>query len=121
MTSVDGRNNIESPRLERAEWERMANTEEFRQLLRSKRRFVLPACLFFAMYYFALPVLVGFAPQWMSKKVVGAVNIAYLFALSQFVMAWAIAWLYVRAARRFDRLAARVAEQCATGELTPSA
>jgi uncharacterized membrane protein (DUF485 family) len=35
----------------------------------------------------------------------GPVNLAYLFALSQFFMAWIIAALYVRAAARFDRMA----------------
>jgi uncharacterized membrane protein (DUF485 family) len=36
-------------------------------------------------------------------------NVAYLFALSQFIMAWAVMWLYVRRARVFDSLAAKVA------------
>jgi uncharacterized membrane protein (DUF485 family) len=40
--------------------------------------------------------------------VIGPVNLAYLFALSQFFVAWIIAWLYVRAADRFDRMAASV-------------
>ena len=40
--------------------------------------------------------------------VIGPVNVAYLFALSQFFMAWLIAFLYVRAANRFDRMAATV-------------
>ena len=35
----------------------------------------------------------------------GDVNLAYLFALSQFFVAWIIAGLYVRAANNFDRLA----------------
>jgi uncharacterized membrane protein (DUF485 family) len=34
----------------------------------------------------------------MSIKVIGEVNLAYLFALSQFFMAWTMAWLYVKAA-----------------------
>ena len=57
------------------------------------------------VYYFALPVLVGYAPGLMSKRVLGVVNVAYLFALSQFFMAWIIAALYVRAAGRFDAMA----------------
>jgi len=57
------------------------------------------------VYYFALPLLVGYAPQLMSKRVFGVVNLAYLFALSQFFMAWLIAALYVRAAGRFDAMA----------------
>jgi len=68
----------------------------------AKARFIVPATLFFVLYYFALPVLVGYAPEFMSKPVVGVVNIAYLFALSQFFVAWIIAWLCTRAASRFD-------------------
>lgn len=63
------------------------------------------AFVFFLVYYFALPVLVGYAPHFMSIRVIGVVNLAYLFALSQFFMAWIIAWLYVRAASDFDELA----------------
>ena len=62
---------------------------------------------------FALPVLVGYAPELMSKPVWGPVNIAYLFALSQFFMAWILAWRYVRAAGRFDAMAKRIVERSA--------
>jgi uncharacterized membrane protein (DUF485 family) len=44
----------------------------------------------------------------MAKTVFGPVNLAYLFALSQFFVAWIIAALYVRAAARFDKMAAGV-------------
>ncbi len=64
--------------------------------------------IFFIVYYFALPVLIGYAKPFMETRVFGPVNFAYLFALSQFFMAWIIAWLYVRAAARFDRMAAEV-------------
>ena len=37
--------------------------------------------------------------------------VAYLFALSQFLMAWLLAWAYVRAAARFDRMARDVIEK----------
>jgi uncharacterized membrane protein (DUF485 family) len=94
--------------MRREDWERIAATPEFRSLLRKKRKFILPATIFFIVYYFALPVLVGYFPGLMARKVVGALNIAYLFALSQFVMAWVLAWLYVRAAERFDGIAANV-------------
>jgi len=94
--------------LQAADWERIASTEKFRLLLRQKRRFVVPATFFFVIYYFALPVLVGYFPAFMSRRVLGPVNLAYLFALSQFVMAWILAWLYVRAAERFDKHASEL-------------
>lgn len=90
------------------DWERLAASDRFRNLLKAKRRFIVPAMIFFIVYYFALPVLIGYARPFMEKRVLGPVNLAYLFALSQFFMAWIIAWLYVRAAARFDRMAAGV-------------
>ncbi len=89
-------------------WEAIAAGAPFKELLRAKRKFVIPAMLTFVIYYFALPVLVGYARPLMEKPVLGPVNLAYLFALSQFLMAWMIAALYVRAANRFDRQARRI-------------
>ena len=93
------------------DWGRLAATAEFKALLKAKARFVVPATIFFIVYYFSLPLLVGYAPQLMARKVFGVVNVAYLFALSQFLMAWIVAWAYVRAAARFDRMARDVVEQ----------
>jgi uncharacterized membrane protein (DUF485 family) len=92
-------------------WARVAASEEFKDLMAAKARFVVPATIFFVVYYFALPVLVGYAPKFMSTPVIGVVNLAYLFALSQFFVAWFIAWRYVRAAERFDRMAKRILDR----------
>jgi len=94
-----------------ADWDRVAALEEFKALLAAKRRFIVPATIFFIVYYFALPALVGYAPELMGRKVVGVVNLAYLFALSQFFVAWLLAWLYMRAAGRFDALARRIVDR----------
>jgi uncharacterized membrane protein (DUF485 family) len=91
-----------------ADWEKLAATAEFKALLKAKAKFVVPATVFFIAYYFSLPLLVGYAPELMARKVFGVVNVAYLFALSQFFMAWLLAWAYVRAAARFDRMARAV-------------
>jgi uncharacterized membrane protein (DUF485 family) len=88
-----------------ADWGRVAAMEEFKKLLASKRKFIVPATIFFIVYYFALPILVGYAPALMDRKVFGVINIAYLFALSQFFMAWIIAALYVRVADKWDDMA----------------
>jgi uncharacterized membrane protein (DUF485 family) len=90
------------------QWDRAAAHPEFQALMRAKKRFVIPAFVFFVLYYFALPVLVGYAPALMATPVFGPVNLAYLFALSQFFVAWFIAWLYVRRAARFDEMAKTV-------------
>ncbi|MGH8046070.1 MAG: DUF485 domain-containing protein [Chthoniobacterales bacterium] len=90
------------------DWERIAHDAAFRRLLADKARFLVPATLFFIVYYFALPVLVAYAPGLMEREIFGKVNVAYAFALSQFFMAWILAGLYVRAAARWDREAAEI-------------
>jgi uncharacterized membrane protein (DUF485 family) len=92
-------------------WDQAAEMEEFKDLLAAKARFIVPATLFFVVYYFALPVLVGFWRPLMETPVFGPVNVAYLFALSQFFMAWIIAWLYMRKAAGFDARAAKIIEK----------
>jgi uncharacterized membrane protein (DUF485 family) len=76
------------------------------------RRFVWPATIFFLVYYMALNVLAGSVPDVMGKKLFGEFTFGYLFALSQFVMAFVVAWIYTSwAKRRIDPLAADLREK----------
>ncbi|MBI5800561.1 MAG: DUF485 domain-containing protein [Verrucomicrobia bacterium] len=86
---------------------------EFGALLKAKAAFIVPASLFFVVYYFALPVLVGWFPELMEKRI-GPVNLAYVFALSQFFMAWAVAFVYLRKAAKFDDQANAIIAQLGT-------
>ena len=104
---------------QQSEWDRIAETKEFKDLMATKKVFIVPAFVFFLVYYFLLPVLVGYAPQFMATKVIGVVNLAYLFALSQFFMAWIIAWLYVKAAGDFDKLAKDIIEKAESRTQAP--
>jgi uncharacterized membrane protein (DUF485 family) len=97
-------------------WDQIAESRQFKDLMATKKIFIVPAFVFFVVYYFALPVLVGYAPQFMSTKVFGVLNLAYLFALSQFFVAWLIAGLYVRAAADFDRLAKDILDKAENGK-----
>lgn len=97
------------------EWRRIEASAPFRSLLAEKRRFIVPATVFFVTYYFALPILVGYFPTLMGRRVAGAINLAYLFALSQFFMAWGVMWLYVRRARRYDERASAILEELKGG------
>jgi uncharacterized membrane protein (DUF485 family) len=94
-----------------AEWQRLENDPEFKQLIEEKKRFIVPATIFFIVYYFSLPILVGYFPDFMDTKVFGKINLAYLFALSQFAMTWILTYLYARRAKEFDVLAQHVADK----------
>ncbi|MBE3551493.1 MAG: DUF485 domain-containing protein [Kyrpidia tusciae] len=96
-------------------WEEVASSPAFRRLIEEKKRFLVPAVVFFLVYYFLLPSFAGWAKSLMAVKVSGAINFGYVFALSQFVMVWGLAWLYVRKANQFDRMAEEVAREVRGG------
>jgi len=90
------------------DWDRIAQSADYRRMMAAKTKFVVTATLFFLVYYFTLPVLVGYWPELMKREVIGVVNIAYLFAFSQFFMTWILAYLYMRIARRFDSMTEKI-------------
>jgi uncharacterized membrane protein (DUF485 family) len=91
-------------------WEEIAHSPEFRNLMQKKKRFTISATIFFALYYFALPFFTGYF-KFLNTPVIGSINGAYLFALSQFFMAWILAILYVRHANKTDKLVQRLIEE----------
>jgi len=94
-----------------ADWDRIAQSPLYREMVASKARFVAPATVLFLVYYFALPILVGYWPEMMATPVIGVLNLAYLFALSQFFMTWFLAFLYMRIAARFDRMSEQIVRE----------
>ena len=90
---------------DKVNWEEIAAMSEFKSLVTAKIGFIVPATIFFLVYYLALPLLAGFAKDFMDTKIIGEVNIAYLFALSQFVMTFVLAGIYLRKAAVFDEMA----------------
>ena len=83
-------------------WDAIAADPAFAQLKATKRRVIIPGTIFFFVYYMTLPILIGYFPEMMKTPVIGKVNWAYLFALSQFAMTWILCAVYVRAANRWD-------------------
>jgi uncharacterized membrane protein (DUF485 family) len=92
--------------------EAVGKDPEMVELERRHSRFVWPATAFFLVYYMALNVLAGTSPDLMGRKLFGEFTFGYLFALSQFLMAFVVAWVYSRwAARRMDPLATDLREK----------
>ena len=92
--------------------EAVGKDPEMVELERRHRRFVWPATIFFLIYYLSLNVLAGTSPDLMGNKLFGEFTFGYLFALSQFLMAFVVAWVYARwAASRIDPLATDLREK----------
>jgi uncharacterized membrane protein (DUF485 family) len=94
------------------DWEAAERSPEFRELIKRKRAFVVPATIFFLAWYFGFIILAGYAPDFMGKEFIAdGVTVGYALALSQFLMTWGLGWWYLRKADRvFDPLAERAAQ-----------
>ncbi|WP_190623181.1 DUF485 domain-containing protein [Streptomyces venezuelae] len=78
----------------------------FQEVRRRYRRFVFPAALAFLLWYLAYVVAATAAPGFMARPVAGAVNVAMVAGLGQFLTTFLLTWAYARHARlRRDRAA----------------
>ncbi|MGW1025869.1 DUF485 domain-containing protein [Streptomyces sp. NPDC002577] len=78
----------------------------FQEVRSRYRRFVFPGVAVFFTWYVAYVVAATTAPDLMARPVAGAVNVAMLAGLGQFLSTFLLTWAYARHARlRRDRAA----------------
>lgn len=94
------------------EWVRVERTQAFKELIRAKKAFIIPATIFFMVFYFGLPVLASFTTV-LNVKVIGSLTLAYIYALAQFAMTWIMMHLYVSRANGWDDLVDRSRQEAA--------
>lgn len=78
----------------------------FQEVRGRYRRFVVPGVVVFFAWYVGYVVTATSAPGFMARPVVGAVNVAMLAGLGQFLSTFLLTWAYARHARLYrDRAA----------------
>jgi uncharacterized membrane protein (DUF485 family) len=96
----------------RVDWAAIERSPEFRELIAARRRFVLPATIFFLAWYLGFILLAGYAPDFMTRSVYEGLTVGYCLALTQFVVVGALGIMYLRRAERvYDPLAAKVVQR----------
>ena len=95
------------------DWRAIARSSEFQDLVDRRRRFVVAGTLFYTLYFVAYLTLLGFAPDLMSKEVIGSISLALLGGLSVCALAPIMARIYVRRADELEREAERVVQEVA--------
>ncbi len=104
----------------RIDWEAVEQSPEFRELIAVRRRFVLPATIFFLAWYFGFVLLAGYAPDFMARSVHQGLTVGYCLALTQFVMVGVLGIMYLRRAERvYDPLAEKVTRRALTSHRAP--
>lgn len=87
-------------------WAAIDADPRFQDLHRKKTLFLWSLMIISIIYYFLLPVGAAYYQELFKVKVWGPVNVGIVFALSEFVVAWFIAFLYSQKAnKQFDAMA----------------
>lgn len=89
-------------------WSKIDADPRFQELHRRKTSFLWGLWTFSVIYYFALPIGAAYFSNLFKIKVWGPVNVGLLFALSEFIVAWLIAFFYSKKASEFDAMAEEI-------------
>jgi uncharacterized membrane protein (DUF485 family) len=99
------------------DWEGIERSNEFQELVKKRRSFVVPATIFFLAYYMAFIIVAGYAPDFMARSVYEGLTVGYCYALTQFLMVFVLGIWYLRKAdREFDPLADAAVEAAADSD-----
>ncbi len=97
------------------EWVRIERTSAFQEYSRKRKAFLIPATIFFLLFFFGLPLLAAFTTV-LNGKAVGPLTWAYIYGIAQFFMTWILMHVYVNQANKWDDLVERARHEVAEGE-----
>lgn len=95
-------------------WKAVDSDPRFQALHSKKTAFLWGLMVFSVVYYFLLPIGAAYFQDLFKIKVWGPINVGIVFALSEFIVAWGIAFYYSKKANNeFDAMAAEIAAEAA--------
>lgn len=97
-------------------WAGIEANPKFQALYRKKTTFLWSLMIFSTIYYFMLPIGAAYFQDLFKIKVWGVINVGLLFALSEFIVAWVIAFVYSKKANaEFDKMTQEIINDLKTG------
>ena len=92
------------------DWRAIEESPEFQELVKERRSFLVPATIVFLVGAIGYLLLVAFAQDLMANQI-GGIPVAFIAAVTQVLLTWAITWAYLRKAdSTFEPLEQRAAE-----------
>ena len=92
------------------DWRAVEESPEFQELVKERRSFLVPATIVFLVGSIGYLLLAAFAQDFMGTDV-GGIPIAFIAAVTQVLLTWAITWAYLRKAdSTFEPMEQRAAE-----------
>lgn len=83
------------------EYTEVIESEQFKQLMTKRKKFIIPYTVFFLAFYFLLPICTSYT-TFLNQPAIGDISWVWLFAFAQFLMTFVLCIVYVRRAGKFD-------------------
>ncbi|GGI40865.1 DUF485 domain-containing protein [Mammaliicoccus stepanovicii] len=84
------------------DYKRIAQDPQFKELVKSRNRFILSVSIFFIFATLLFPVLTGYTTI-LNNIAFWNISWAWIYALLLFVMVWTLVMLYMQKAKSFDK------------------
>ena len=101
------------------DWLAIERSTEFKELVATRRRIITPLTAIWLVVSIGYLILAAFVPGVMGWQVTDGLPFAWLAAISQVILTWAVTWSYLRKADRviepLEETAAKVAERKVEG------
>lgn len=88
----------------------IVQSAKFKQLMTTKRNFIVPMCIFFFTFYYVLPIMTSYS-KVLNTPAIGSITWAWVYAFAQFIMTWALCMIYSSKAASFDKIADEIIEE----------
>lgn len=86
------------------DFQKIENSAGFRELMRQKKRFLIPTTILFLGLYLLFNVVISYT-DWLNAAFIGDITWAWVFAFALFAMTWILVTVYMKRAAKFDEMA----------------
>ncbi len=109
MTQLEG-NVVVHNQEQSIDYERIASSQDFKQLLSEKKKFIVSYTIFFMAYSLLLPFL-AFYTDLLNHPVIGDITWAWVYGVSMTAMSLWTCRAYIKKASQFDEMAKKILEK----------
>ena len=101
---------VVSSKKETIDYEAIANSREFKELLKEKSKFIVGYTILYIGYAMLLPIL-AFYTNLLETKVIGDITWAWIYGVSIIVMSWIVCSIYVKKSAVYDKRMQEIVEK----------
>jgi uncharacterized membrane protein (DUF485 family) len=106
-------------RAETLDWLAIERSPEFKELVETRRRIITPLTVIWLVVSIGYLILAAFVPGVMGWQITDGLPFAWIAAITQVILTWAVTWSYLRQADRvlepLEQRASEAAQRVAEG------